>query len=184
VDSGETSSLHPPPFKPSEPRGWCNRGYAATPRCIACAVSFVAVAADPDDPDLRKWNKTQENPVISLPPSGVTVTGWRRIWWAWLHEMRSLRAQQEAGWAGVMSLPKILTVQANGRLRIAPAPELKTLRRRSHKLRNLSIKPDGPLLLKQISGDCVEIVAEIDLGNAHKVGLRVRSAAEMAANRH
>jgi beta-fructofuranosidase len=53
-----------------------------------------------------------------------------------------------------------------------------TLPRRSHKLGGLSIKPDGPLLLKQVSGDCVEIVAEIELGSAHQVGLRVRGTSD------
>jgi beta-fructofuranosidase len=38
---------------------------------------MVAVAADPNDPDLLKWNKIPENPVIAAPPEGMTVSGWR-----------------------------------------------------------------------------------------------------------
>ncbi|MCL4812479.1 MAG: glycoside hydrolase family 32 protein [Vicinamibacteraceae bacterium] len=38
---------------------------------------LVAVAADPDDPDLRVWKKIRENPVIATPPDGMTVAGWR-----------------------------------------------------------------------------------------------------------
>jgi beta-fructofuranosidase len=38
---------------------------------------MLAVAADPNDPDLRKWNKIAEDPVIAAPPEGMTVTGWR-----------------------------------------------------------------------------------------------------------
>jgi beta-fructofuranosidase len=38
---------------------------------------MVAVAADPNDPDLLKWNKIAENPVIAAPPEGMTVAGWR-----------------------------------------------------------------------------------------------------------
>jgi beta-fructofuranosidase len=38
---------------------------------------MVAVAADPDDPDLRMWTKVPGNPVIADPPVGLTVAGWR-----------------------------------------------------------------------------------------------------------
>ncbi len=38
---------------------------------------MVAVAADPNDPDLLDWNKIPGNPVIAAPPEGMTVTGWR-----------------------------------------------------------------------------------------------------------
>ncbi len=254
---------------------------------------LVAIAADPSDPDLVRWNKIAENPVIASPPIGMKVSGWRdpalwkegddwymvigagqqgvgkmvllyrsrdlrkweylhpfliakpdtdpkrafppvwecpdlfflenkpvlliaernsyftgtitdrkfnpeiegridygatayaqktmvaskerRIWWAWLHEMRTMRAQEEAGWAGVLSLPRVLTLREDGRVGIEPAPELTSLRGRSHQVTNLSIKPDGPLLLDSIAGDCVEIITEIDLGAAAQAGVRVRS---------
>jgi beta-fructofuranosidase len=38
---------------------------------------LVAVAADPQDPDLRTWHKVPENPVIAAPPEGLPVAGWR-----------------------------------------------------------------------------------------------------------
>jgi beta-fructofuranosidase len=46
--------------------------------------------------------------------------GRRRIWWAWIHEKRSPQAQVAAGWAGVMSLPRLLTLQSDGSLGIEP----------------------------------------------------------------
>ena len=38
---------------------------------------MLAVAVDPDDPDLRTWRKIAENPVIVTPPETMTVAGWR-----------------------------------------------------------------------------------------------------------
>jgi beta-fructofuranosidase len=38
---------------------------------------MVAVAANPNDPDLLKWNKIAENTVIAAPPEGMTVSGWK-----------------------------------------------------------------------------------------------------------
>lgn len=102
----------------------------------------------------------------------------RRIWWAWLHEKRSMKAQVEAGWAGVMSLPKHLTLRSDGMLGVAPVEELKVLRRRSHKVAPQKIDASSPLLLKGISGDCVEIEAEIDPGDSKQCGLRVRCTAD------
>lgn len=102
----------------------------------------------------------------------------RRIWWAWIHEKRSTEAQVAAGWAGVMSLPKILTLQGDGTLGVEPVPELKALRRGKKPISNQRIEPTGPLLLKQFEGDCAEIEAEIELGDSHQAGLRVRSTAD------
>ena len=56
-----------------------------------------------------------------LDPSG------RRIAWGWILERRPVPQQQAAGWSGVMSLPKVLSTDADGRLRIDPLPELARL---------------------------------------------------------
>jgi len=57
-----------------------------------------------------------------------------------------------------------------------PAPELKRLRGKSTRLRNLTVAPGQSALLEGISGDCLEIVAEFDPGDAEQVGLRLRCA--------
>ena len=259
---------------------------------------LVAVAADPNDPDLIKWNKIAENPVLESPPEDIKAVGWRdpavwkegdtwymtigcgelgkggiallysskdikdwkylhplavakpnpsqdmsrpfssmwecpdffvldgkpfllvasgnrylngryvdhrfeqenegrvdfgsaayaqktmqdekdrRIWWAWLREKRSPEAQVAAGWAGVMSLPKLLTPRADGMLGVGPVPELEVLRRDHKRLARHQVNPNGPRLLQGIAGDCVEIEAEIDTRDAHQTGLRVRAAAD------
>jgi beta-fructofuranosidase len=102
----------------------------------------------------------------------------RRIWWAWIREKRSMKAQIEAGWSGVMSLPKLLTLRGDGMLGVAPVEELKVLRRRQHTVAPRNIEESGPLLLGGIAGDCVEIEAEIDPGDSKQCGLRVRSTAD------
>jgi len=77
-----------------------------------------------------------------------------------------------------MSLPKLLTLQSDGSLGVEPVPELKVLRRGHKKISNQKIEPNGPLLLKQFESDCAEIEAEIELGDSHQVGLRVRATAD------
>ncbi len=102
----------------------------------------------------------------------------RRIWWGWIHEKRSMQAQAAAGWAGVMSLPKLLTLLSDGTLGVEPVSEVKLLRRGHKELSNHEISPTGALLVKDFESDCAEIEAEIELGDSKQAGLRVRSTAD------
>jgi beta-fructofuranosidase len=102
----------------------------------------------------------------------------RRIWWAWIHEKRSPKAPVRAGWAGVMSLPKLLTLRLDGMLGVEPVPELKVLRLAERRISDRKIEPNGPLVLKDFDSDCTEIEAEIELGESHQAGLRVRSTVD------
>ena len=52
----------------------------------------------------------------------------RRLVFAWLQEGRTDEAMVAAGWSGVMSLPRVLTLGADGALVQAPAPEVAALR--------------------------------------------------------
>jgi len=99
----------------------------------------------------------------------------RRIMTAWIAEGRTVERQREAGWAGVMSLPRLLSLRADGSLRIVPVPELQALRRNHRRFTGLRGGPGNFCLpLKEIEGDCLEIAAVIDPGDAETVGLKLR----------
>jgi len=53
----------------------------------------------------------------------------RRIQFGWLRESRPATVHGPAGWAGAMSLPRVLRVTPDGRLAGSPAPEVAALRR-------------------------------------------------------
>jgi beta-fructofuranosidase len=57
-----------------------------------------------------------------------------RIVWGWIPEARSLAECKAAGWAGMMSLPRVLTLDEDGQLRIAISPAVYMLRRHEQKL--------------------------------------------------
>ncbi|MBT2249495.1 glycoside hydrolase family 32 protein [Arthrobacter sp. BHU FT2] len=61
------------------------------------------------------------------PQSFLDEAG-RRIMFGWLQEGRTDAAMVEAGWSGVMSLPRVTTLAEDGTLRFAPVPELEKLR--------------------------------------------------------
>jgi len=100
----------------------------------------------------------------------------RRILWGWLREGRSDAAQRAAGWAGVMSLPRVLTLGHDGALGMAPAPEIEALRDKHRRFESLPIVPGSFSLLKSVRGDSLEIQAEFEPGACEALGLTVRSA--------
>jgi beta-fructofuranosidase len=51
-----------------------------------------------------------------------------RILWGWITETRPVDEYKAAGWAGMMSLPRVLTLNADGDLRMSVAPEVQQLR--------------------------------------------------------
>jgi beta-fructofuranosidase len=104
----------------------------------------------------------------------------RRLIWGWSWEGRSPEAQRAAGWAGVMSLPRVLTPRDDGGLGVEPAPELQALRRERQRRAALHVTPSSKGLLPDVRGDALEIIAEFDQtsGDARRYGLLVRCAPE------
>ncbi|MFF3484340.1 glycoside hydrolase family 32 protein [Streptomyces sp. NPDC002701] len=52
----------------------------------------------------------------------------RALMWGWSWESRGPGEAERAGWAGVLTAPRVVDVHADGTLRVLPAPELETLR--------------------------------------------------------
>jgi beta-fructofuranosidase len=100
----------------------------------------------------------------------------RRILWGWIREARSETAYRAAGWAGVMALPRVLTLRPDGRLGIEPAEELKALRHNHRQMASGSVTRSTSALLEHVRGDSLEILAEFDPGDAEEFGVRIRGA--------
>ncbi|WP_037891765.1 glycoside hydrolase family 32 protein, partial [Streptomyces viridochromogenes] len=52
----------------------------------------------------------------------------RALMWGWSWEAREQSEVDRAGWAGVLTAPRVVDVRSDGTLRVAPAPELELLR--------------------------------------------------------
>jgi beta-fructofuranosidase len=57
-----------------------------------------------------------------------------RILWGWIAETRNLEEYRASGWAGMMSLPRVLTLDNAGHLRMKVAPQIEALRGARHSL--------------------------------------------------
>lgn len=100
----------------------------------------------------------------------------RRLVWGWAQEGRSLDAQRSAGWAGVLSLPRVLTLGADRRVRSSPAPELRALRGAYTRHALAAPDPSTRDALPGLHGDALELRAEFEPGAAAQVGLALRRA--------
>jgi beta-fructofuranosidase len=101
----------------------------------------------------------------------------RCLLWGWSQEGRSPKAQMAAGWSGVMSLPRVLSLSEAGELRMAPAAEIQRLRGQHYQRAGVELKSGEEELLTDIQGDCLEIIAEFeaeDPETAPEFGIKLR----------
>jgi len=122
-------------------------------------------------PDLR--GELDEGGCLYAPQAYFDASG-RCLLFGWLRENRSRRACTRAGWNGVMSLPRVLTLRADGRLDFAPAGEVELLRSKHAALGGLTVPADGDLPLEGVRGDALEIAVELAPSKSKRCGLWVR----------
>jgi beta-fructofuranosidase len=81
------------------------------------------------------------------------------------------------GWNGALALPRLLTVDADGRPRQQPLPALQTLRGEQRSLGAFSVA-NGSMVVPGVEGDALEIQLTLNLWRAAAAGLRVRSSGD------
>lgn len=106
----------------------------------------------------------------------------RRIVFGWSREARTVESSLAAGWAGVMTLPRLLELDEQGGLLQRPVPEVELLRGAGREWKELMLAgeqaPGGLLALEGLAGDTVEL--EVDFAfksgetQAGVFGLQVR----------
>lgn len=107
----------------------------------------------------------------------------RRIWLGWMNNWQYATLLPTAGWRGVFSLPREVTLtrtQAGIRLVQQPAAELQALRGPLWQWQAETLQP-GRNLLQDLQLDTFELQAEVELGpGVSQFGLRVRVGNDQA----
>ena len=103
---------------------------------------------------------------MQTPDGRRVLIGWAL---SWSHVMPTHTLGH--GWAGMMTLPRECTVDANGALCQQPIHELKTLRRDEICLNQLAV--NGRMALPQLAGRQREMELTIDLKDAQKLTLNL-----------
>lgn len=87
----------------------------------------------------------------------------RRIMFGWLQEARGIERSVQVGWAGVMSLPRLVTQRGDGTLHFAPVPEVESLRGHPLIERTESIAQGGFRRLPEVTGDQFDMQLDVTL---------------------
>lgn len=99
----------------------------------------------------------------------VIIIGWLDMWW-------NLMPTQKYGWAGAMTIPRVVSLLPDGMLNFSPIPELQALREDYYHSKQLELKPHFQNVLGDIQGDSLEIIAVFDLNfcDAEEFGFKLR----------
>ena len=95
----------------------------------------------------------------------------RLIIWNTLHNHRSTGRLDD--WPSCLTLPRVVNLRRDNSLGFAPLPELQTLRGKHHFVSGFPLHCSSHPV-DSIRGDTLEIMVEIDPGDAQAFGLRVR----------
>ncbi|MCQ4086054.1 glycoside hydrolase family 32 protein [Saccharibacillus sp. JS10] len=112
----------------------------------------------------------------------------RRIVIAWMAMWEDKMPEQARGWAGAMTIPRVLTIE-DGQIRTRPLPELSKLRGKSVHYTNekllsslaansQSVEPDSSIYTGRqfagVSGEYTELEIEFEAGTATSFGIAMR----------
>ena len=115
------------------------------------------------------------------PESLLTLDG-RRVMWSWCSTIAPKRFQpvprkKKLGalkvQTGVQSLPRELSLSDDGNLLIKPLRELKKLRTDQKSVQDLTVNSDTTHLLKEMSGDTMELELVLDAPTADEFGIKL-----------
>jgi beta-fructofuranosidase len=100
----------------------------------------------------------------------------RRILFGWMDMWESYMPTQKHGWAGALTLPRILELDDQERLLMKPVPELQLLREESIHLGSFLVAPNKTGYVPSVKGDRLEIIAQFSLATFHgsSFGIKVR----------
>jgi len=132
---------------------------------------------------LGDWKNEQFHPTFHekmswvdnsfFAPESLLDDQGRRIMWAWIFDSPGFATRMGYGWSGTMSLPRVLFLGADGRLRIRPPEEIQRLRYNAKKRTSLAVNAGAELALEGIGGNSIELGLEMNAKDAKQFGLKV-----------
>ena len=108
---------------------------------------------------------------LYAPKTQLDAQG-RRILWGWIQERRDDASMKAAGWSGMMSLPRVLSLDADGTLKMETLPALSELRAggiKVHEGRATLPRATGEVLCAGMKGKAFTFVISIGAVELMKV---------------
>ena len=120
---------------------------------------------------------------VFAPESMLDKDG-RRIMWAWVLDRRivnHIRYDHEppkVGWSGMLTLPRVLTLDKDGILNINPVDELKALRTKKRTETFIDLEEGNSKIMSSMSGNAIEIKAKVNVPSSGIFGMKVLSSGD------
>ena len=103
-----------------------------------------------------------------------------RVLWGWIPERRPEAEHRAAGWAGVMSLPRVLSLDSDGQLEMVPAPVIEKLRGAPARVRGAEADAKEKLDAMRIHDLAAELYVECAPDRPFTVDLKSETGAPFA----
>ncbi|WP_270416300.1 glycoside hydrolase family 32 protein [Bifidobacterium pseudolongum] len=108
-------------------------------------------------------------------PQSFTTDG-RQIMYGWMSPFVSPISMEEDGWCGNLTLPREITLGADGDLHTAPAKEVEGLRLSTAELGSMHVEPNQDVtILDDAQATEIEMTIDLNATNAERAGLRVHA---------
>ncbi|ELZ34026.1 sucrose-6-phosphate hydrolase [Halogeometricum pallidum JCM 14848] len=127
-------------------------------------VEYFLGTADVDDPAFDVEHRERLDYGDYYAPQSTRADDGRVLTWGWAPEARDVEAQWHAGWSGLLTVPRELSVE-DGELRQRPARELESLRGRD------ALAGDEAVSLAAGASRTLDLT-----GNAYELGFDARVA--------
>jgi beta-fructofuranosidase len=108
-------------------------------------------------------------------PESLIDCNQRRIVWAWVLDQRKGEGDIKTE-LGVMTLPRVLSLDSCGQLLINPAKEIETLRKKLCRKESITVLLGHDIYVKDIKGDSLEIDLEAIIPENGTFGIKVRTS--------
>jgi beta-fructofuranosidase len=134
-------------------------------------VDYFVGEMDVDDAEFRVERSGRLDYGDFYAPQSLEDGSGRTLTWGWIPETRDLSRQWDAGWSGMLSVPRVLDVDPDGTLRQRPPRELRSLRGRHVGYGDVPAGPNPTVL--DVGGRSLELRLDVSLGDADAVELGV-----------
>ena len=120
----------------------------------------------------------------AFAPESMLDKDGRRIMWAWVLDRREVLhlryddVPPKYGWTGILTLPRVLSLNDNGLLNIEPLPELNSLRFNKRSDAFIDLDNGSSKIMNTMSGNTIKIEAKVNVPQSGIFGMKVLSSGD------
>ena len=111
---------------------------------------------------------------VFYAPNSLRDPSGRWLMWGWVREARGRDQYAAAGWASCLTLPREISLNADGNLAVKPAAEMQKLRKPALFDGEVNISADSPHALGNVQGTHLEISCQVLKADCETIGIQFR----------